>query len=88
VLTSALQDIDEKKINLFDDFVIVGINSGSESLQESSPSCQDSLSPTGLSLFKEDVEAENILSFTHSLAEIESCPRRKVLKSFCFPNDL
>ena len=33
-------------------------------------------------------EPQSLYSFTHTPQEILKCPRRKVIKSFCFPNDL
>jgi hypothetical protein len=34
------------------------------------------------------VEPATLYSFTHKLADVEKCPRRKVVKNFCFPDDI
>lgn len=34
------------------------------------------------------LEPNSLYSFTHTAAEIEKCPRRKVIKNFCFPDDI
>lgn len=31
------------------------------------------------------IEPQNLYSQTHSILEINKCPRRKVIKNFCFP---
>ena len=33
-------------------------------------------------------EPQSLYSYTHNPQEILKCPRRKVIKRFCFPNDL
>ena len=37
---------------------------------------------------EEVVEPMTHYSYTHTLAEVEKCPRRKVIKNFCFPDDI
>ena len=41
-----------------------------------------------ISVSTEPLEPSSLYSFTHTLKEIEKCPRRKVIKNFCFPDDV
>lgn len=34
------------------------------------------------------IEPQNLYSQTHSILEINKCQRRKVIKNFCFPDDV
>lgn len=36
----------------------------------------------------EAVEPKSKFSLTHTMEEIKKCPRRKVLKDFCFPDGI
>jgi len=36
----------------------------------------------------ENIQPQSLFSFTHELDEIDRCPRRKVIKNFCFPDDV
>jgi hypothetical protein len=36
----------------------------------------------------ESIEPSSIYSYTHSIQNIETCPRRKVIKNFCLPDDV
>jgi len=76
-----------REVQLIDDFMVLG--AVPEQLHEeelvSLPSTH--LSDKSLKTF-EPVEAQNIFSTTHDLRDIDKCPRRKVIKNFCFPDDV
>ena len=46
------------------------------------------IGPTQNDFEEEVLEPITQYSFTHTLPEVEKCPRRKVIKNFCFPDDI
>lgn len=86
---------EDNSAQLIDDFLVIGASPSfneSQLIEIDNDRFEDSNDPKEKLLAKmkayEPIEAGNIYSQTHDIDEIERCVRRRVLKTFCHPNDV